>query len=119
MYAGISHPKGDNMHRITGYLFAAATLAAPVPAVAQSLSDHSPGRQVAMEICSSCHQVIEGQRPAVQNAPSFSAVANMPSTTALALKVFLASNHKRMPNFIISTSDTDAIIDYILSLKQR
>jgi hypothetical protein len=53
------------------------------------------------------------------NTPSFIAIANMPSTTALSLKVFLRSNHNRMPNFIMSNADTDDVINYILSLKQR
>ena len=32
--------------------------------------------------------------------------------------VFLRSNHKEMPNLIISNSDTDDLIAYILSLKE-
>lgn len=42
----------------------------------------------------------------------------MPSTTALSLKVFLRSNHKEMPNLIISNTDTDDIVAYILSLNR-
>jgi hypothetical protein len=69
------------MHRITFYLFTTATLAAPVPALTQPLADdnRSPGRQVAMEICSACHRVIEGQPAPVENVPSFIAIANKPS----------------------------------------
>lgn len=109
------------MHRITFYFFTAATLATPATALTEPLADNnrSPGRQVAMEICSSCHRVTAGQLAPVQDAPSFIDIAAMPSTTALSLKVFLRSNHKRMPNFIISESDTNDVIDYILSLKQR
>jgi cytochrome c len=105
------------------YLFTAAILAAPVPALTQLLADNnqSPGRQVAMEICSPCHRVFEGQPAPVENVPSFIAIANMPSTTALSLRVFLQSSRHmtRMPNFIISRSDANAVIDYILSLKQQ
>jgi mono/diheme cytochrome c family protein len=111
------------MHRITFYLFTTATLAAPVPALTQPLADNnrSPGRQVAMEICSACHRVIEGQPAPVENVPSFIAIANRPSTTALSLRVFLQSNRHttRMPNFIISRSDANVVIDYILSLKRQ
>ncbi|HXX06584.1 MAG TPA: cytochrome c [Pseudolabrys sp.] len=81
--------------------------------------DRSAGRQVAMEVCSSCHQVTSGQLAPIRNVPSFVEIANMPSTTALSLNVFLRSNHKRMPNFIISSSDTDEVVDYILSLKRQ
>jgi hypothetical protein len=33
--------------------------------------------------------------------------------------VFLQSNHKGMPNLIVSESDSNELIDYILSLKRR
>lgn len=100
-------------------LVIAAALAAPVEARAQPENRHSLGRQVAIELCSSCHRVTEGQRPPGQDIASFFAIANLPSTTALSLKVFLRSNHKGMPNLIVSESDTDKLIDYILSLKRR
>jgi mono/diheme cytochrome c family protein len=99
-------------------LFIAAALAVPVEALAQPANRHSLGRQVAIELCSSCHQVAEERPQPRQNAASFFAIANLPSTTALSLKVFLRSNHKGMPNLIISESDTDDLIDYILSLKR-
>jgi mono/diheme cytochrome c family protein len=109
------------MHRTALCFFIAATLTPPVLATAQPLENinRSPGRQVAMEICSSCHQIAEGQAALRQNAPSFMAIASLPSTTALSLKVFLRSNHKEMPNLIVAEKDTDDVIDYILSLKRR
>ena len=100
-------------------LVVAAALAVPVEALAQPDNRHSLGRQVAIELCSSCHRVSEGQRPPGENVASFFAIANLPSTTALSLKVFLRSNHKGMPDLIVSESDTDKLIDYILSLKRR
>jgi len=60
-----------------------------------------------------------GQPRPSENVASFFAIANLPSTTALSLKVFLRSNHKGMPNLIVSEPDSDNLIDYILSLKQR
>ena len=99
-------------------LFIAVALAVPVEALAQPDKRHSLGRQVAMELCSSCHRVTEGQPRARQNVASFFAIANLPSTTALSLKVFLRSNHKGMPDLIVSESDSDNLIDYILSLKR-
>jgi cytochrome c len=109
------------MRHITLYIFITVTCAA-LPTLTHSLEDshRSAGRRVAMEICSHCHRVAEGQRAPLPNTPSFIDIANMPSTTALSLKVFLRSNHKRrMPNFIMSNADTDDVVDYILSLKQR
>jgi mono/diheme cytochrome c family protein len=99
-------------------LFIAAALAVPVEVLAQPDNRHSLGRQVAIELCSSCHQVAEERSQPRQNVASFFAIANLPSTTALSLKVFLRSNHKGMPNLIVSESDSDDLIDYILSLKR-
>ena len=100
-------------------LFIAGALAVPAEALAQPDNRHSLGRQVAIELCSSCHRVTEGQPSPGRNVASFFAIANLPSTTALSLKVFLRSNHKAMPNLIVSESDSDELIDYILSLKRR
>ena len=73
------------------------------------------GRQTAAVLCVPCHRIGEARQG---GAPSFVDVANMPSTTALSLKVFLRSNHNEMPNLIIPDSETDDLIAYILSLKQ-
>ena len=100
-------------------LFIAGVLAVPAAAFAQPANRHSLGRQVAIELCSSCHRVTEGQPRTGRNVASFFAIANLPSTTALSLTVFLRSNHKGMPNLIVSEPDSDQLIDYILSLKRR
>lgn len=99
-------------------LFIAGVLAVPAAALTQPVNRHSLGRQVAMELCSSCHRVAEGQPRPDRHVASFFAIANLPSTTALSLKVFLHSNHKGMPNLIVSEPDANALIDYILSLKR-
>ena len=71
------------------------------------------------------------RRPGAPNATDFeptapgasvadlTEVANLPSTTALSLKVFLQSSHKDMPNLILKPAEADDIIAYILSLKRR
>ena len=109
------------MRHNTLYILIVVTCAAlPTPAQSLESPQRSAGRRVAMEICSHCHQVAEGQRAPLPNAPSFVDIANMPSTTAPSLKAFLRSKHKRrMPNFIMSNADTKDVVDYILSLKQR
>jgi len=109
------------MRHFTFYVFIIVTCAA-LPTLTQSLEDSHrfAGRRVAMEICSHCHRVAVDQRASLPSTPSFIDIANMPSTTALSLKAFLRSNHKRrMPNFIMSNADTNNVVDYILSLKQR
>ena len=100
-------------------LLVAAALTVPIGVRAEPLAGNpAAGRQIATTVCAACHQVtVDGPVGAV-GAPSFLDVAAMPSTTALSLKVFLRSSHRRMPNFIISESDTNDLIGYILGLRQ-
>jgi hypothetical protein len=42
----------------------------------------------------------------------------MPSTTELSLKVFLQSNHRSMPNLMLTPEQSGDIVNYILSLKR-
>jgi cytochrome c len=51
--------------------------------------------------------------------PDFTAIANRPSTTALSLKVFFKTSHRRMPNLIIAPEQADDLANYILSLKRN
>ena len=81
--------------------------------------DAASGRRLAESLCSDCHAVGAKAAPALRNAPDFVAVAQLPSTTALALNAFLRSNHRSMPNFIIPRRDADDIVAYILSLKRK
>ena len=41
----------------------------------------------------------------------------MPSTTAMSLHAFLQTPHPRMPNYILSAGEIDAVSSYILSMK--
>jgi mono/diheme cytochrome c family protein len=91
-------------------------LTLPLSATAQSVGGNPLiGRQTATTLCVPCHQIGETHR---DGPPSFVDIANVPSTTALSLKVFLRSNHTRMPNLIIPDTETDDLIAYILNLKQ-
>lgn len=81
-------------------------------------SNTSPGLRVATAICRNCHEVGAGMPPRVALGPKFEDIANLPSTTELSLKVFLHSNHEKMPNFILSSADTNNVVAYILSLKR-
>jgi mono/diheme cytochrome c family protein len=110
------------------FIFAAAVLAAPLSAFAQSpAGDSKSGRETATAQCSSCHQVLprlfpERNDPSTtdkHDPPSFQSIADLPSTTGLSLNVFLHSNHKNMPNLILSPADSDDLIAYILSLKKQ
>jgi hypothetical protein len=77
----------------------------------------SAGHRLAATWCKECHAI---EADAVQSGkgPAFARIANLPSTTELALKVFLQSTHANMPNLIIAPGDADEIVHYILSLKR-
>ena len=81
--------------------------------------DAARGRSLAEVWCSECHAVGTKTFLVPEDAPAFSAVAQLPSTTALSLNAFLRSNHRSMPNFMIAPADADDIVAYILSLKRK
>ena len=51
--------------------------------------------------------------------PSFQSIADLPSTTGISLNVFLHSNHRNMPDLIVSGDEAKDLIAYILSLKKK
>jgi mono/diheme cytochrome c family protein len=78
----------------------------------------SAGQRLAEAWCRGCH-AIEAKTAGVRGGPlDFAAIANRPSTTALSLKVFLKTSHRRMPNIIITPEQADDLSSYILSLKR-
>jgi len=79
----------------------------------------SRGRQLAVAWCQECHAINGDAAPSPKiGVPEFQKIANMPSTTALSLKVFLRSSHTNMPNVIVQPGDADDIVQYILGLKR-
>lgn len=90
---------------------------AAAPAAAQSV-DPAEGGRLAETVCSACHLVGPGETRGGPNedAPSFAAIAAMPSTNELSLKVFLRSSHGKMPNIILSPPEIESVVAYILSL---
>ena len=88
-------------------------------AVFAQSGERAAGRRIATELCGDCHEVRAPFPAFYRYPPTFEEIAKRPSTTRLALKVFLQSNHTIMPNFIVSKSDADDIIAYILSLKRQ
>lgn len=100
-------------------LLALAALSAPVAAQTEAGSV-AAGQRLAETWCANCHRVAPtGPGPATDSAPAFAAVAAMPSTTALSLRVFLQTPHRNMPNFQLSGEQTDDLIAFILSLRRR
>jgi mono/diheme cytochrome c family protein len=87
---------------------------------AQEMGDAGRGRRYAQTVCAECHAVTASQmvspNPAV--AP-FRMIANTPGMTALALTVWFRTPHPTMPSFVLTQQDTDDVIAYILSLKDK
>ena len=90
---------------------------APAGAVEQA-GLFEEGRRIARESCAQCH-LVEGAGKPTLPGPAFAAVAAMPSTTSVAIKVFLKTPHANMPNIILSEAEIDALAIYILSLRSR
>jgi mono/diheme cytochrome c family protein len=83
-------------------------------ASAQSVGD---GERLARSVCMPCHVLPEGAGG--REGPAFADIAALPSTTGLALTVFLQTSHGQMPNILLSREDIANLTAYILSLKPR
>jgi cytochrome c2 len=83
--------------------------------------DPQAGHAFALEVCTPCHVVSSRQLAPTRFAigPRFDAVANSPGMTATALKAFLATPHKTMPNLILAPDESADVIAYILSLRRK
>jgi mono/diheme cytochrome c family protein len=86
---------------------------------AQDIGDAAAGRQLTETWCSTCHVAGPGQHSGTSNgAPTFTAIAGMKSTTAVALQAFLQTPHDRMPDLHLSRGEIDDVAAYILSLRR-
>ena len=103
--------------RLMPLLFCAIVIAATSPSLAQNRAN---GELIAKTWCAGCH-VIDGASPPFGRSdaiPSFSAVANMSSTTAASLRVFLSTPHARMPDYNLTQREIADVSEYILSLRK-
>ena len=98
----------------------ASALIAAASANAQQLAgDVAAGRRLAETVCSVCHRIDNRSGPREGSGPSFADIARMPSTTPLAIGVFLQSSHKNMPNLILNQTEIDDVRSFILSLRYK
>lgn len=79
----------------------------------------SAGHRLAEAWCKTCHAIDSDPSGPPHAGPDFIRVANMPSTTELALKVFLRTSHPSMPNIVLTPEQTENLVTYILSLKRN
>jgi mono/diheme cytochrome c family protein len=100
-------------------LIIAAVFLIRVRLAAGEVSPAEVGHRLATAWCQECHAVEPAALNSGKKAPDFVAIANMPSSTELSLKVFLASSHPTMPNIILKPTDTEDLVAYILSLRRK
>jgi cytochrome c len=79
----------------------------------------STGHRLADAWCKDCHAIDATTTGTTGGAPAFTAIANQPSSTELSLKVFLKTSHRSMPNLVITPSQADDLVNYILSFKRN
>lgn len=101
--------------------FFAAILVGLLPGTQMAFAqDRSNGEMIANTQCSRCHVII-GTSPRESRSdaiPSFSEVADMPSTNQTSLREFLSMSHPWMPNYRLTRQEIADVADYILSLKR-
>src|SRR5512134_2602322 len=71
----------------------------------RDISPVARGQSLVQAWCLSCHGVGAGSGSGFDL--DFAAIARMPSTTELSLRVFLQSSHRNMPNIIVKGQDLD------------
>jgi len=105
---------------LPGVVVVSVWLTAQFPLRAQHLEgDPASGRAIATRLCSSCHRVLPMTLADKEDPASFQSIADLPSTTGISLNVFLHSNHNNMPNLMLSNTESNDLIAYILSLKKK
>ena len=88
------------------------------PAFSQEPGSVMQGLELAQTVCAECHGVAPGAvRSPNAHAPTFETIVQMPGMTPMAVRVWLRSAHKEMPNIMLSQDETDNVIAYLASLK--
>lgn len=89
-----------------------------LPCFAQvARGDIAAGHTLAEKWCSECHAVEPKPAQSGDAAPSFAAIAKLPSTTLISVQAWLQTPHPRMPDLQLTRQQIDDIDAYILSLK--
>jgi mono/diheme cytochrome c family protein len=94
--------------------------ALPLGAAAQETGDLAEGRHLAGMFCSNCHIITPTKQAVGSNrVPTFSAVANRPSTTPASLRNSMLRPHPQISNLQATPDELRDLIAYILSLRGK
>ena len=78
------------------------------------------GPALARQVCGECHAIERGRTTSPNpEAPAFQVIADTPGMSNVALRAFLYTPHRMMPNIVLSRDEADDIIEYIRSLAGR
>ncbi len=87
-------------------------------AVSQELGSARQGQMLAETVCAECHAVEKGAlRSRNGQAPTFESIAATPGMTSTAVRVWLRSAHREMPNLVLKPDEVDNVIAYLQTLK--
>jgi len=105
------------MHRLAMVVAMFAMFDASANAQSE-IGDTHEGREFARNVCIACHLVDKTETNDTDyEATAFQTIADNIAHTRLSLRVFLTTPHKDMPNLVLTDTQTDNIIAYILSLR--
>ena len=89
-----------------------------MPAFCQELGSARQGQMLAESVCAECHAVEKGAlRSRNDHAPTFENIATTPGMTPTAVRVWLRSAHREMPNLVLKPDEVDNVIAYLQTLK--
>lgn len=105
----------------TAWIAGSLSCALAASAAAQDMiGNPRAGEELAREVCAECHWVVEDQFVIPETgAPSFFQIADNPGYTPIAIRVFLRTPHRTMPDLILTQDETDDVIAYIVELRDK
>ena len=80
-------------------------------------SQLNSGKNIATQLCATCHLVAEGQTAALADVPTFRSIAEKYGEEMDYLVGFLADPHPPMPNFNLTRREIFDLLAYIKSLR--
>jgi len=99
-------------------MIAAAAMMVAWPVLSQELGSARQGQQLAETVCAECHAVQRGAiRSPNDHAPTFEKIVQTPGMTPMAVRVWLRSAHREMPNIMLQADEIDNVIAYLEALK--